>query len=167
MPTRDSQAGSVHDARVFRASPIGKALTGEDDDMPPSSICPNDAYIIVDAAYPLLPNVITPFKNVGPNEHSKERFNFIHPSNRMVVARTNALLKGRNRRLMYYLDVVGEEDIAHVIMTACVIHQLAFRCDGEKDLQELMDDVATMQPDDCHVPNAQVQPLRECVNPLI
>ena len=137
--------GSVHDAKVFKASPLGKILEGKHPDYQPSSMCPEDTFLVGDAAYPLLPNLITPFKNVGPVQEERNVFNKIQSSNRIVVERTIGLLKSRNRRLMYTIDVEGEEEICNVIMTACVIHQLALRCDDESDLNELLHDILTMQ----------------------
>ena len=129
--------GSVHDARVFRDSPLGQVLLSGDS----SSVCPEGTYVIGDAAYPLLPSLVTPFKNVGINEQHKDEFNTIHSSTRMVVERAIGLLKGRNRRLMHHVDVVGEEDIADAIMSAVVIHQLALRCDDVSDIDGLIEEV--------------------------
>ena len=131
--------GSVHDARVFQESDLGSTL--DHPRWTPNMICPGDSYLIGDAAYPLLPMLITPFKNIGPNVPNREQFNFLHSSSRMVVERTIGLLKGRNRRLMYGIDIVELSEIEDVIFSACTIHQMALRCDDEADLNELFNDI--------------------------
>lgn len=135
--------GSVHDAKVFKRSPLGTELMSACMNGETSDLCPDDCYIIGDAAYPLMTSLITPFRNIGINEKHKETFNTIHSSRRMVVERAIGLLKGRSRRLMHCMDVVDEEDVTEAVMTCVAIHQLALRCDDSTDIQELMDEVST------------------------
>lgn len=52
------QAGSVHDTRVFRNSPVARFLEL------PEEYFPNDFHIIGDAAYGIHPHIMVPFRNI-------------------------------------------------------------------------------------------------------
>lgn len=54
--------GSVHDSRVFRISPLSQTLQEKCQDL----------YILGDSGYPLLPNLLTPFKDWGIYQGLKE-----------------------------------------------------------------------------------------------
>ena len=50
--------GSVHDARVFQRSPLQEQLQ-----LNPGDMCPGGIFVLGNAAYPLKPYLLTPFKN--------------------------------------------------------------------------------------------------------
>ncbi|XP_014677180.1 PREDICTED: putative nuclease HARBI1 [Priapulus caudatus] len=69
--------GSVHDARVFASSPLGQSL-GER----PHQQCPGDTFLIGDAAYPLCPSLLTPFRDTGRLTQDQKNYNYVHSSSR-------------------------------------------------------------------------------------
>ncbi|XP_025267840.1 protein ALP1-like [Camponotus floridanus] len=62
-------AGRVHDARVFRQSPLFALLTGND---PPIH---ENQHLLGDNAYPLLPFLMKPYRDNGHLTSEKTRFN--------------------------------------------------------------------------------------------
>ena len=122
--------GSVHDARIFKNSDLFKRVS---DDL---NVMPNGSYILGDSVYPLLPWLLTPFKDIGTLTEAQKKFNFIHSSSRMVIERAFALLKGRFRRLKY-LDCTLINKIPTVIIAACTLHNFCILADDE--IEEYME----------------------------
>lgn len=54
---------------------------------------PGNSHLIGDAAYPLKPWILTPYKDTGRLTRQQQHYNFIHSSTRMVTERSLALLK--------------------------------------------------------------------------
>lgn len=80
--------GRVHDARVFRNSPLHDKLTGNNPLLPPRQ------HIIGDAAYPLLQNLFKPYRDNGHLTPRQIHFNETLSAQRSVIERAFALLKG-------------------------------------------------------------------------
>lgn len=64
------QPGRMHDARVFRLSPLYEMLTNERH-----PVLSPDKHRIGDAAYPLLVNLMKPYQDNGHLTRSRRRFN--------------------------------------------------------------------------------------------
>ncbi|XP_066589309.1 uncharacterized protein [Prorops nasuta] len=80
--------GRVHDARVFRTSPLYKNI------MHHNLISPSNC-IIGDSAYPLSDFVLVPYKDNGHLREERVRLNKRLSSVRSVIERAFALLKGK------------------------------------------------------------------------
>ena len=105
--------GKVHDARVFRLSPL--YTIG-------STLCGNN-HILGDSAYPNLPWLLTPFRDNGALTPAQKKFNTTHSSIRSSIERAFGLLKGRFTRL----QKIDQRDIVSIvatIITACIIHNV-------------------------------------------
>ena len=104
--------GSMHDARIFRLSALGKRLSAQ-------GIEPY--HLLGDSAYPLLPYLIVPFRDNGHLTADEKTFNVLHSSSRTVIERAFARLKGKFRRLKY-LDM---NDMALVTVLLIIeIHEI-------------------------------------------
>ncbi|KAH6920599.1 hypothetical protein HPB50_028414 [Hyalomma asiaticum] len=148
--------GSVHDARVLRESPFFTRAVLE---------C-GDNYILGDSAYPLMPWLMTPFRD---NESSfpswKKSFNKRHSQQRVSIENTFGLLKQHFRRL-YLVDAKSVQQCCYIVMAACVLHNV---CNDERDFLE---ELATLPRDvgndegegdfDCSLPGYS-QSLREFI----
>lgn len=110
--------GSVHDARVFRNSPLCNMIQQQPDDVFPSS-----TFLLGDAAYELIPQLITPFKDTGSLTREQIHYNFCHSSTRMAIERAFGLLKGRFRRLTF-LDVVCPSKQTKVVIAGAILHNM-------------------------------------------
>ncbi|XP_043233380.1 putative nuclease HARBI1 [Amphibalanus amphitrite] len=123
--------GSVHDARVFRNSPLCQALP---------RLCPDgESVILGDSAYPLTGQLITPFKDNGRLTRRQKRFNTEVSKRRVVIERAFALLKGRFRRLKF-LKMWSIADTTKTIIAACVLHNMCLAGgDRGDDFGELTD----------------------------
>ncbi|XP_048750321.2 uncharacterized protein LOC125662190 [Ostrea edulis] len=76
--------GKVHDARIFRNSPLfvnGPALC-------------RDGHLLGDSAYPNLTWLLTPFRDNGHLTEAQIQFNYVHSSIRSNVERLFGILKG-------------------------------------------------------------------------
>ncbi|XP_025155808.1 putative nuclease HARBI1 isoform X3 [Harpegnathos saltator] len=80
--------GSMHDARVFANSSLA-------EDLP--ALCHNGNIIFGDAAYPCLPQLITPYRDNGHLTQAQRNFNRIHSQCRISVEYTFGVLKQRFR----------------------------------------------------------------------
>ncbi|KAI4462979.1 hypothetical protein MML48_4g00000652 [Holotrichia oblita] len=96
-------------------------------------------HIIGDSAYPLMKNVMTPFRDNGHLTAEELNYNFKLSSIRSVIERSFGRLKGKFRRLKY-LDVDSPEFASHMIAAACVIHNF-IRLNNENDVEDNYFDV--------------------------
>ncbi|KYN21843.1 PREDICTED: putative nuclease HARBI1 [Trachymyrmex cornetzi] len=72
------QAGSVHDARVFRNSSVAGFLES------PEQYFPNDSHLIGDAAYAIHLHLMVPFRNNGHLTPRQTNYNYCLSSTRMA-----------------------------------------------------------------------------------
>jgi len=96
---------------------------------PDTGLFPNDSHMVGDAAYPLLTQLIVPYRDTGRLTHRQRKFNHALSQSQCVIEHACALLKGRFKRLKY-LDMVRVDLVPRVIMACCVLHNL---CIGQHD----------------------------------
>lgn len=106
--------GSVHDSRVFRASPLADTLQAKYGNF----------YNLGDSGYPCLPNLLTPFKDRGQLTRRQQNFNIKLSKNIYVVEHCFGLLKQKFRQL-YHLKLRSVPDKVHFIRACCVLHNFA------------------------------------------
>lgn len=112
----------MHDARVFRTSPLLEELIRA---VPP--ILANQ-HLLGDAAYPLLLFLMKPYRDNGHLNNSQMRFNTTMSTGRVVIEQAFGLLKGKFRRLKY-LDMARVDMIPVMITAACVLHNFILQHD--------------------------------------
>lgn len=83
--------GSVHDARVFRNSPLSDTLQQK---------CV-DHYILSDCAYPCLCNLLTPYQDNGNLTAIERNYNATLSNVRIVKEHTFGILKQKFRQLYH------------------------------------------------------------------
>ncbi|KAJ8941174.1 hypothetical protein NQ314_010473 [Rhamnusium bicolor] len=105
--------GSVHDSRVFRSSPLCQSLPEK---------C-HDLYILGDSGYPLLPNLLTPFKDRGQLTRAQSNYNVKLSKNRYLIEHCIGLLKQKFR--LFHVKLRSIISIAHLIRACCVLHNMA------------------------------------------
>ena len=132
---------SVHDARVFRNSPLFV-----DAQRNVNELFPGNSHLIGDAAYPLKPWILTPYKDNGHLTRQQSRYNFIHSSTRMVVERSLALLKGRFRKLKTSMVKQRIQDVPEIVVAACVLHNICMMT--EDDIHDFLHDEDDQNDDD-------------------
>lgn len=116
--------GRMHDARVFRNSPLFRQLL--DGQQP-------NYHIIADSAYPLLLNVMTPYRDNGHLSRKQATYNTKLSSIRSTIERAFGLLKGKFRRLKY-LDISNLELGQNMIGAACMLHNFIIENDGIEEI---------------------------------
>jgi DDE superfamily endonuclease len=119
------RAGSVHDARVLRVCPLAGML--ESGTWPTG-----DRHILGDSAYPLLPNLLVPFRDNGYLTPTQRRFNAIHSSARCIVERAFGRLKGKFRRLKG-IDATTLSNALYMIEAAFTLHNVILDEEGSGD----------------------------------
>ena len=122
--------GSAHDARVWRNSPLYKAIE-ENPDM-----VPGNSHILGDSAYPLKTYLIVPYKDNGHLSRKEKLFNQRLSSSRVVIEQAYGHLYGRFRRLVD-LQVFVTRNATTLIITAAILHNL---CILQKDTSPDYDD---------------------------
>lgn len=110
--------GSVHDSRVFQASPLFATLQGK---------C-GDYFILGDSGYPCLRHCLTPFKDRGDLSRRQRNYNYLLSKNRYVIEHCFGLLKQKFRQL-YHLKLRKIEFCVHFIRASAVLHNLAIQDD--------------------------------------
>nr|CAH7758360.1 unnamed protein product [Callosobruchus chinensis] len=116
--------GRMHDARVFRSSDLYERLTHQDNHLLPEFL-----HILGDSAYPLMPNLMTPFRDNGHLTERQSLYNRKLSSIRSVIERAFGRLRGKLRRLKY-LDVCDAETGTQIIAAACVLHNFIIEIDN-------------------------------------
>jgi len=111
----------MHDSRVFRNSPLFNAMR--------NGLIPHNMHIIGDSAYPLLQNLMTPFKDNGHLIRSQLEYNTKLSSIRSIIERAFGILKSKFRRLKY-LDISNFDLGNNMIAAACVLHNFILKRDG-------------------------------------
>ncbi|XP_032064807.1 protein ANTAGONIST OF LIKE HETEROCHROMATIN PROTEIN 1-like [Thamnophis elegans] len=133
------RSGKVHDARIFRSSPIFRAMNqgtfgpSTTMDIEGEQVKP---VILGDLAYPLLPWLMTPYS--GQLDSRKQLFNNRLGHCRTVVGQAFERLRGRWRCLLSRLDV-RERYAPRVIVACCILHNI---CESKGEpLQEGWEEV--------------------------
>lgn len=114
---------SVNDARVWTLSTIKeKSLRNYEH------YFPEQTHILGDKIYPVLFNLIPPFKDYGNIGIRERHFNKIHAQTREVIERAFALLVARFRRLKHlYLQNVAYASL--IILACCCLYNICLSLD--------------------------------------
>jgi len=107
--------GRMHDARVFRNSRIFQMLTNQENPLL------QHEFLIGDSAYPLMLNLMTPFRDNGHLPAAHVRYNIRLSSIRSIIKRAFGLLKVKFRRLKY-LDISNVNFGNTIIAATCMLH---------------------------------------------
>ena len=86
----------------------------------------------LDSAYPLLPNLMTPFKTPG-SDVAKLMYNLVHSRTRQKIEHSFGFLTSRWRFLWKHLYLFDLLRIAKTIYACCVLHNI---CLDEGDPEE-------------------------------
>ncbi len=138
------RAGSVHDARVLRVSQLGHKLES-------SEIGQSKFHILGDSAYPLLPQLLVPYRDNGHLLPTQVMYNSIHAETRAIIERSFARLKGKMRRLRG-IDCTLVSNSLLVIDAAFIVHNFMIIHDQDIDESD-----SEMENDDANVQVNQTQ----------
>ncbi|XP_051176397.1 putative nuclease HARBI1 [Leptopilina boulardi] len=128
--------GSVNDARVWQLSDIR-----EESERDVEKYFPGQTHILGDKIYPLLFNLLPPYKDYGNLLRVQRWYNLSHARTRQVIERAFALLLCRFRRLKYlYLQNV--EYASLIILACCCLHNICIY------LNDLLDEIVNLEEDD-------------------
>ncbi|KAJ8914227.1 hypothetical protein NQ315_003590 [Exocentrus adspersus] len=132
--------GKCHDARVFRNSPLYDKIINE-------NLVNNNQHLLGDSAYPLMLNLLTPFRDNGHLLPNQMNYNTILSSIRSKIEQAFARLKGKWRRLKF-LDM-NIENISSVIAAACVLHNYTLKMESA-NVDNYAPDAAEMELNEPH-----------------
>lgn len=110
--------GCVHDARVFRLSPVYQYIQA------PEIYFDNDTHLIGDAAYGIHPNIMVPFKDNGHLTQRQKNYNFCLSSARMSIERAFGVWKTRWRSILDCLPMVNLKKIPEYLLALAVLHNI-------------------------------------------
>lgn len=118
----------VHDSRVLKLSPASTQIP---------ELCEGDRWhILGDKAYPLLPYLITPYRN-DENLSLFRQSNYCHSATRVVIENAFGILKQRFRQLSSMVDFNSVDKVTKFMMCFCVLHNL---CIMEGDVEEFAEE---------------------------
>lgn len=123
--------GSVHDARVFRLSPVKQYIAN------PQIYFPNDSHIIGDSAYGIHPHIMVPFRDNGHLTGLQNNFNLCLSSARMAIERAFGIWKHRWRSILDCLPMVTLEKIPEYLIATCVLHNICILNNDLIDFNEV------------------------------
>ncbi|KAI4461394.1 hypothetical protein MML48_5g00014927 [Holotrichia oblita] len=96
-------------------------------------------HLLGDSAYPLLPNLLVPFRDNGHLTRQQHNYNTALSRCRSKIEQAFGRLKGKWRRLKFLdMDI---ENIPYAITAACVLHNYILRRDGPVEEEEQIGDV--------------------------
>ncbi|XP_046688202.1 putative nuclease HARBI1 [Homalodisca vitripennis] len=126
--------GSVHDARIWRRSPVREIMSRFD-----GRVC-----LLGDSGYGISPWLITPFK--PPTNEAERRFNLCHSRERVVIERCFGQIKRRFPILGNCVRVASEK-VPKVVVCCAVLHNIAkylgdvyddnFEINGDDEIEEI------------------------------
>ena len=167
LDTAIGYPGSMHDARILRASNIfTKAENGSVLKEPVISLngVTVRPLLLGDGAYPLLPWLLKPYPiNVILNR-SQRNYNKTLSSARSSVERAFGILKARWRILLKRLDNKFC-NIPEVILTCCILHNFCQDAGEEFDDDEVLQRIIAVEREEMQA-NAQVQNRGIVQNPV-
>ncbi|XP_071576796.1 putative nuclease HARBI1 [Temnothorax nylanderi] len=126
--------GRMHDARVFRNSRLFQMLTDREN-----PILLQRQHLIGDCAYPLMLNLMTPFRDNGHLPAAHIRYNVRLSSIRSIIERAFGLLKVKFRRLKY-LDISDPGFGNTIIAATCMLHNFIIDNGEIEDYNERIND---------------------------
>nr|XP_050034907.2 putative nuclease HARBI1 [Dermacentor andersoni] len=125
-------SSKIHDSRIFKLSSLSKKLP---------KLCEDNAYhLLGDAAYPLRPYLLTPFRDYGALSKAHMDFNKKFSATRVLIENSFSNLKKRFRQLIY-LELRTVEWLNKFIIACCILHNLCIEC-GDLEPDEPDDDVS-------------------------
>lgn len=89
-----------------------------------------NSHILGDAAYPIDPYVMVPFKDNGHLTEGQVKYNICHSQGRTMVERSLGLLKGRFRSMLDRLPKTRTDLIPKYIIACYILHNI---CVLQKD----------------------------------
>lgn len=119
--------GCMHNTQVLKNSPLFDGMK--------MGLIPRNLHIIGDSTYPLLQNLMVPFKDNGYLTESQLSYNTKLSKIQSIIKRTFGTLKSKFRRLKY-LDVFNVDMGNNMIAAACVLHNFILNRDGGLILED-------------------------------
>jgi len=159
-------AGRVHDARVFANSTIyalfqsGNLLGNELDRSFNGTTISH--FLIGDAAYPLMPWLMKPFRDNGALSGDKKYFNYMLSKSRMVVENAFGRLKWRWRCLMKRNDL-DTSFVPEVAETCCTLHNICETFSNEFPEEWLVQQDVNLVQNDCQTATQTGEVVRSTV----
>lgn len=121
--------GKLHDARIFRMSFIYNTITTMN----------NTYHLLGDSAYPIMENLLTPYRDYGELSQEQKSFNLKFSATRVKIENTFGLLKGRFRQL-HHTDFLSVDRTCKFIIACCVLHNVCI--DNSDLIEEYDNDIA-------------------------
>lgn len=112
-------SSKIHDSRVFNLSFVSKDIL---------TICGDEYYLLGDAAYPVRPYLITPYRDYGNLTESHKVFNQKLSTTRVKIENSFGILKQRFRQLIR-LDFKSVRKSSLFIISCCVLHNFCIESD--------------------------------------
>lgn len=148
--------GRMHDARVFRQSEVFVQLNNVENPLLPCNM-----HLVGDSAYPLMQNLMTPFRDNGHLTRVQRNYNIKLSTIRAIIERAFGLLKSKFRRLKY-LDISSPNLGNTIIAAACVLHNfLIDRNEVDFEHEAPIEEAMPIPNDDIYIPEENLPAIRK------
>ncbi len=138
-------SGSWHDARAFCNTDVARLL-----EVDPQALVPEGMHIIGDSAYPLMKQLMTPYRDNGHLTVRQKSFNQKLNAAHVAIEHAFGIMKSKFRRLkcLHMKDVAN---ISETVTTCCILRNISLERgdqvdEDEQGLHELGEDPHPPQP---------------------
>jgi hypothetical protein len=122
------EPGSCSSARVLKKSPLYNTATQNKN-----ILFPENTFLIGHSGYPLLPWLVSAFRESKRLTQHQRNFNCQHTMSRKISEKAFNLLKSRFRRIKVFNVYRNVDFITDTVVAACILHNY---CLSEKDYFE-------------------------------
>ena len=127
--------GSANDQSVLNYSKFGTVM---------NAAIPKGLHIVADAGYSIRPNVMVPYPDTELLSPKQTYFNNAHSRTRIIIERTNGIIKNRfcilkmplNQKINAASKCTAQTQMAKVVHVCLVLHNMLIACNDDTEIDD-------------------------------